>query len=228
MNETIQIFRNEQFGSIRTITINGEPWLVGKDVAEILGYSNPSKAVMIHVDKEDQIIQMLPNSQNGNSVGKHIIINESGLYSLIFSSKLQKAKQFKRWVTSEVLPSIRKTGSYGEIDISRIIAETATTVVAEVVKQLIPVIRQTVSNQHHDVCVIKEAKPTIKKAYKYTTPSKISTLPPEFKKRVDEMIISGEYSCQQIANFIMNNCDIKISQMAVNRYKHNNFTIISK
>lgn len=112
MNE-MQVFTNPEFGKIRTLEIKGEPWLVGKDVATALGYSNPSKAVMVHVDKEDKSFEMLPvsDSQNGNLV-KTALINESGLYSLILSSKLPSAKKFKRWVTSEVLPAIRKTGTY--------------------------------------------------------------------------------------------------------------------
>lgn len=112
MNE-LQIFRNDQFGEIRTVEIDGEPWFVGKDIAERLGYSNASKAVMVHVDEEDKRLEMLPisDSQNGNVV-KTALINESGLYSLVLSSKLPTAKQFKRWVTSEVIPSIRKHGGY--------------------------------------------------------------------------------------------------------------------
>lgn len=112
MNE-MQVFTNPEFGEIRTLEIKGEPWLFGKDVASALGYSNPSKAVMVHVDKEDKSFEMLPvsDSQNGNLV-KTALINESGLYSLILSSKLPSAKKFKRWVTSEVLPAIRKTGIY--------------------------------------------------------------------------------------------------------------------
>lgn len=112
MNE-MQVFTNPEFGEIRTLEIKGEPWLFGKDVASALGYSNPSKAVIVHVDKEDKSFEMLPvsDSQNGNLV-KTALINESGLYSLILSSKLPSAKKFKRWVTSEVLPAIRKTGMY--------------------------------------------------------------------------------------------------------------------
>lgn len=112
MNE-LTIFKNEKFGEVRTITIEGEPWFVGKDVAEILGYSNASKAVMAHVDDEDKqfVMMNVADSQNGNLV-KTAFINESGLYSLILSSKLPSAKEFKHWVTSEVLPSIRKHGAY--------------------------------------------------------------------------------------------------------------------
>ena len=112
MNE-LKIFEHPDFGKIRTVTIDDEPYLVGKDVAEALGYSNPSKAVIAHVDDEDKRFEMLPiaDSQNGNLI-KTAIINESGLYSLILGSKLPGARKFKRWVTSEVLPSIRKHGAY--------------------------------------------------------------------------------------------------------------------
>lgn len=106
---TLQVFENPEFGSIRTVEIGGEPWLVGKDVAVALGYSNSKDALMRHVDAEDKRGSRIP-TPSGNQ--KMTIINESGLYSLILSSKLPGAKKFKRWVTSEVLPSIRKTGSY--------------------------------------------------------------------------------------------------------------------
>ena len=112
MNE-LKLFEHPDFGKIRTVTIDDEPYLVGRDVAEVLGYSNPSKAVIAHVDDEDKRFEMLPiaDSQNGNLI-KTAIINESGLYSLILGSKLPGARKFKRWVTSEVLPSIRKHGAY--------------------------------------------------------------------------------------------------------------------
>ncbi len=113
MNKNLQVFENNEFGEIRALVIDNEPWLVGKDVAEILGYSNPSKAVIMHVDEDDRTKEMIPHSQNGNMVKTQTtLINESGLYSLILSSKLPSAKKFKRWVTSEVLPSIRKHGIY--------------------------------------------------------------------------------------------------------------------
>ena len=114
MNE-LQVFNNDEFGSIRTVTIENEPWFVGKDVAEVLGYTNPSKALSDHVDTEDKL-----NNETLLSLGQRggWLINESGLYSLILSSKLPSAKKFKRWVTSEVLPAIRKTGSYNLPDFS--------------------------------------------------------------------------------------------------------------
>lgn len=108
MNE-MMIFGTAEFGQVRATTIDGEPWFVGKDIAETLGYTNPSKALADHVDEEDKL-----NNESLLSLGQRggWLINESGMYSLIFSSKLESARAFKRWVTSEVLPSIRKSGRY--------------------------------------------------------------------------------------------------------------------
>lgn len=108
MNDLV-IFNNEEFGSVRTIVIDDEPWFIGKDVAVALGYKDTSDALKVHVDSEDKLSRSIADSGQNR---KMYVINESGLYSLILSSKLKKAKQFKHWVTSEVLPSIRKTGSY--------------------------------------------------------------------------------------------------------------------
>lgn len=113
MSKEIQIFKNEQFGQIRTLMKDGEPWFVGKDIAEALGYSNTKDALTSHVDNEDkQVIQRSENATLEIPNRGMTIINESGLYSLILSSKLETAKAFKRWVTAEVLPSIRKHGEY--------------------------------------------------------------------------------------------------------------------
>lgn len=108
MNE-LRIFKSPEFGQIRTIEIGGEPWFVGKDVAEILGYKDTSDAMRRHVDDEDKLTRCFTDSGQSREM---YVINESGLYSLILSSKLPTAKRFKRWVTSEVLPAIRKTGMY--------------------------------------------------------------------------------------------------------------------
>lgn len=105
----IKVFENPEFGSIRTVEQDGEPWLAGKDVAAALGYSNPRDAISKHVDDEDKGVAKC-DTLGGNQ--NMTIINESGLYSLILSSRLPTAKKFKHWVTSEVLPSIRKTGGY--------------------------------------------------------------------------------------------------------------------
>lgn len=108
MNE-IQIFNNAEFGNVRSVVIDNEPYFVGKDVAAALGYSDPQKALKMHVDSEDKLTRQIVVSGQNRGI---YIINESGLYSLIMSSKLPAAKRFKRWITSEVLPQIRRTGSY--------------------------------------------------------------------------------------------------------------------
>ena len=108
MQNQIEIFNNPEFGELRTVEVEGHPWFVGKDVATALGYANPQKAIRDHVDEEDTTVNesFTVNGTRGT------LINESGLYSLVLSSKLPKAKQFRRWVTSEVLPSIRQHGAY--------------------------------------------------------------------------------------------------------------------
>lgn len=110
-NLQLQTFENPDFGQVRSAEVNGEAWLAGKDVASILGYADPSSAVSKHVDSEDKTT--LPIRQDGSNYQTNMtFINESGFYSLVLSSKLPNAKKFKRWVTSEVLPSIRKHGAY--------------------------------------------------------------------------------------------------------------------
>lgn len=115
MNE-LQIFQNKEFGEVRSLVINNEPWFVGKDVAEALGYKNSKNAVPTHVDEEDKLSTQIEYTGQKRNV---TVINESGLYSLILSSKLPNAKKFKRWVTSEVLPTLRKTGSYAKATVIR-------------------------------------------------------------------------------------------------------------
>ena len=128
MNNELINFHHEMFGDIRAIEKDGEPWFVGKDVAVALGYVNPTKAVNVHVEDDDKEM----GSQNGtpsikDSLGRTqnpIFINESGLYSLVLSSKLPSAKKFKHWVTAEVLPSIRRHGAYATAPtLERIIAQ---------------------------------------------------------------------------------------------------------
>ena len=107
--QELKIFDSEEFGEIRTIVIDGEPWFVGKDVASALEYNEPHKAVVKHVDEEDRTKR--PILTDGG-VQEMWILNESGVYSLIFGSRLETAKKFKRWVTAEVLPTLRKNGTY--------------------------------------------------------------------------------------------------------------------
>lgn len=111
----LQTFANEEFGAVRSLMIEDMPWFVGYDVAKALGYVKPRNAISVHVDDEDKNTALIQGAIQGGTQGNPnmTIINESGLYSLILSSKLPAAKRFKRWVTSEVLPAIRRTGGYG-------------------------------------------------------------------------------------------------------------------
>ncbi len=231
MNE-IQVFQNPEFGKIRAIEIDGESWLVGKDVAEALGYSNTKDALITHVDNEDKrILQRSEVATIENHIPKSVfnfsfvpgeipnrgltIINESGLYSLIFSSKLPKAKEFKRWVTSEVLPTIRKTGGYGQIDMTAIIMQTATAVCTEMVKQLVPLLQTAQSAARPNPCFFAPANSL-----------KLETFPPEIIQEVDGML--EDMVQQQALNFSMiaRYCTMNgytISSPSVKRYFDRHF-----
>ena len=143
MENKIKIFYHDVFGEVRTLTIDGEPWFVGKDIAEVLGYSNSRKALADHVDDEDKMDGVTIRDSIGREQ-KPIFINESGLYSLILSSRLPGAKAFKRWITSEVLPTIRKTGGY--VSNEKLFTETYLPFADDSVKELfrlnLKVIRQ--------------------------------------------------------------------------------------
>lgn len=144
MNE-IQIYSNPKFGEIRTVTINSEPWFVGKDVAQVLGYSDTAQAIRKHVDAEDKgVVEMT----TPGGVQPLTAINESGLYALILSSKLPSAKEFKRWVTSEVLPSIRKNGGY--------LAGQEAMSDAEIMAKALMVAQKTIENKN---ALIAEMRP---------------------------------------------------------------------
>ena len=153
MNE-LQIFNSDEFGEIRTVEINGEPWFVGKDISDALGYQNGSRDIDRHVDEDDrQIASISDGNQNRNA----IVINESGIYALVFGSKLESAKRFKHWITSEVLPQIRKTGSYG-------IAKTPT--------EMLVLMAQELDKQSKAVLEVKEDVKRLE--------SKIMTVPNEY------------------------------------------------
>lgn len=162
MNE-IQIFNNSEFGEVRTLMIDNEPYFVGKDVAVILGYAKPENAIASHVDKDDTLKQGVTDSIGRTQ--QTTIINESGLYSLILSSKLPTAKKFKRWVTSEVLPAIRKTGSYKAKSIQTAEDKAKALVVKEMnarvrmSNQLLKLAKvDTVSKEYKSILVAKSAE----------------------------------------------------------------------
>ena len=129
-----QIFKSKEFGQIRTCMVDGETYFVGKDVTDALGYVNPNKAMIDHVDDEDKLTSRIVMAGQNRQV---IIINESGLYSLILSSKLESAKRFKRWVTSEVLPAIRKNGRY-ELEKQNRLLESRNSLLEEITAQQKP------------------------------------------------------------------------------------------
>ena len=221
----IEVFSSAEFGAVRTLkTENGKVIFCGADVAKALGYSNARDALSRHC-KSDGVVKRDVVSKTTNQYGKTTeqvvemkFITEGNVYRLITHSKLPNAERFETWVFDEVLPEIRQTGSYGNVNVEEVIIRAVTLAVSETVKALVPLM------QSPALAVTETSEPKrIRKKYKHTTPSKISMLEPELKHKVDEMIISGEYSCQQIANYIMNNSDIEISQMAVNRYKRINF-----
>lgn len=213
MNE-LKVFQNSEFGELGVLTIDGKEFFPATQCAKILGHENPARAIRKYCKG---VTEMVTPTNGGNQATK--FIPEGDLYRLIIRSKLPSAEKFERWVFDEVLPELRKNGSYGNnFNLEEVIAKTATAVVSEVLKQLIP----TADNPTEQSQNVPKRKA---KKYKHTQPSKIETLKPELKTKVDDMIASGEFSCQQIANFIMNNCDMYISQMSVNRYKRMRFIV---
>lgn len=139
MNE-LQIFKSPEFGQVRTVTIDGEPWMVGKDIATALGYTNTRKALNDHVDDEDKGVTKCDTLGGAQEM---TVINESGLYSLVLSSKLPTAKKFKHWITSEVLPAIRKTGGY--------IANAETMTDAEIMSKALLIAKQTIESREQRI-----------------------------------------------------------------------------
>lgn len=136
----LQIFKSPAFGQVRTVTIDGEPWFVAKDVATALGYSNTRDAIAKHVDDDDKNTVVI---RDGKGNPNQTVINESGLYSLVLSSKLPTAKKFKHWITSEVLPAIRKTGGY--------IANAETMTDAEIMSKALLIAKQTIESREQRI-----------------------------------------------------------------------------
>lgn len=202
MNE-VKIFENQEFGRMRTVTIDGEPWFVGKDVAVALGYENASKSIRDHVDKEDKKVGVQNVTPSvTDSLGRiqyPTWINESGVYALIFSSKLPSAKKFKHWVTREVLPAIRKNGGYGkaDMDVTEIIMQTATAVCTELIRQLTPILQDLGAAAVQPV-VLREA-PAID-VYSNAR-CKMENFPAELRQQVDQMF--DQMLKQQALNFSM-------------------------
>lgn len=212
MNE-LTVFQNQEFGRMRTTEIAGKVWFVGKDVARALGYKNPQEAIRYHVDAEDKGVSefLTPGGKQ-----KLPIINESGLYSLVLSSKLPGAKRFKHWVTSEVLPSIHKHGGYGNgvsaEQMVEIAQRMAAAMGAEIVKQLKDVLAPSVPPVQEEV-VLMDPAPRRRQRYH----SVITMLDPELQREVDEMLESNRYTYVDIVQFLKEN-GVGISVSSICRY----------
>ncbi len=250
MNE-LKVFNNNEFGNIRTINVDNQVWFVGKDVAKCLGYENTKKAVKLHVDNEDKIwgckmdtpsnSDKIIGSQNTtpsnedvfyliDNVGRKqypIFINESGLYSLILSSKLPKAKKFKHWVTSEVLPTIRKTGSYGSSNIDvKLIAEIATISATQVATIMM---KEFSKNTKYNEDVIQNEDISLKNSILFPDNSqklKVECFPEEFKDELDDIFVQMKENENINFSAISRYCYKKgypISNVSLARYFKKNF-----
>ena len=211
----LQVFKNENLGEIRTIIINDEVWFVGKDAARILGYAKPENAISTHIDNEDKTTTLIQGI-GSNYKSKAVIINESGLYSLILSSKLPKAKEFKRWVTSEILPQIRKNGYYSSSP-----EDFLKQAILEIVKQIVPEIINATKSTYQNYMVIEDD-------YEHfnLNKNKIEYFPNEIRENIDEMLLSMQ-ECQKM-NFslIARYCSANgycVSSPTVKKYFERNF-----
>ncbi len=178
--QQVMLFENKEFGEIRTLMIDGQPYFVGKDVAEILGYAEPRSAVSKKVDDEDRGVAKM---ETPSGVQEMTIINESGLYSLILSSKLETAKKFKRWVTSEILPSIRQTGNY----ISGTSPYSIEDIVRETICQVVPVIIQELEDKSE--------------REKYAE-RELEKLEMKVKRRIERLLYSGKHNYTGISKIL--------------------------
>ena len=165
--EELQIFNNEEFGNVRSLVIDNEPWFVGKDVAEALGYKNVRDSLARHIDSDDKRDGVVIHDSMGREQ-KPIIINESGLYALVFGSKLPSAKKFKHWVTSEVLPTLRKTGSYAKVPTDPRELLMLTIKAHEQTAQRVDVLEEKVSDLEKSTTIDSSQQHTLEKVAKTT------------------------------------------------------------
>ena len=212
MND-LKVFSNSEFGELGVMLIDGKEYFPATQCAKILGYSNPRKAILDHC-KEDGVTKR-DFIDNLGRLQKMKYINEGNLYRLIVSSKLPAAEKFERWVFDEVLPSIRQTGGYGNINIEQVIAKTATAVVSEVIKQLVPTLKGVINGEPEEPEMIWETK--IPKKRKPT--GVIVKLAPEIRTVVDGMLLSA-CSYAEVKRYLEAN-GIGISQTSISRYYNN-------
>lgn len=209
MVNDLKVFSNTEFGELGVMVIDGKEYFPATQCAKLLGYKNPQEAVR---EKCKGVRKMLTPTAGGSQEANYI--PEGDLYRLIVSSKLPAAEKFERWVFDEVLPSIRKNGGYGDIDIQSIIAQTAAAAVGEVMKQLMPIITGTSENADKgsgkdmmwEVKVPKKRKPT----------GVIIRLAPELRRTVDDMLLSG-CTYNEVKSYLANN-NIGLSIQAICNY----------
>jgi len=209
MND-IKVFSSTEFGELGIMLIDGKEYFPATQCAKILGYASPKDAITRHC--KGAIKRRLPTAGGEQDVK---FIPEGDLYRLIVSSKLPAAEKFERWVFEEVLPSIRKTGGYGNINLEQIIAQTATAVVSEVVKQLVPVLKDVVNGEPEEKEMLWETK--VRKPHK--SQGIILKLSPEIRAVVDEMLLS-HCSYKEVKKYLEAN-GIGISQTSICRYYNN-------
>ena len=223
----LKVFQNSEFGELGIMMIDGKEYFPATQCAKILGYADPFKAIKQHCNEKGWVI--CPLLTNGG-IQNVKFINEGNLYRLIIRSKIPSATKFESWVFDEVLPEIRHTGAYGKLSVEetfiKVLDERIENIVNKVLDEKIEsIVNKAVSetvkalSPFMSLPVIETTteEKVIKKPYKYSS-SKIFRISPEIRKQVDNMIISGEYSCQKIADFIEENTDIKISYMTISRY----------
>lgn len=206
--QELKIFENPEFGQVRTVEIDGELWFVGRDVCNALGYVNPRDALRKHVDREDRRESLIPTPSRGNQ--KMTVINESGMYSLMIGSRLETAKRFKRWITSEVLTQLCQRGSYSvrpeqgqlteliEKQVADMITRTVPVIVSETVKQIVPAVTGQSGKMQTNaalpcredpaVCGMKEGQ----QRKRTRVVSKVDYLPQDVKREVIGMLLDLE------------------------------------
>lgn len=208
MND-LKVFSSTEFGELGVMLIDGKEYFPATQCAKILGYSNPQKAIRDHCKTDGctkcSVIDSLGRTQQMK------FINEGNLYRLIVSSKLPAADKFERWVFDEVLPSIRKSGSYGGVNIEELVTKTVASVVTEVMKQLDPIVVQNTSQ-----LTVTAPEPKMYKKPRKAV-SKISKLDPFLKNSVNDMLISGKYTFQEVCDYLLN-LGITVSVSSVCRY----------
>lgn len=206
MNE-LKIFQNSDFGELGVMMIDGKEYFPAAQCARILGYSNPQKAVRDHCDEDGCTKRSVIDSLGRTQEMK--FINEGNLYRLIVRSKLPAAKKFERWVFDEVLPEIRRTGSYGNVNLEEVIAKAVTTAVSETIKALTPMFDRTNTDMIYD-----DYEPIMRRRGGHFL---IDKLEPVLRTEVDDMLLSQVYSYREVKQFLAEQ-GISISISSIQRY----------